>query len=187
LIETTSPDVRVQRDAHLATAGEDVDRPVVVRHQIGAVGVRRPGQLVDLFPQRRDVLAGLLEREGQLLVLRDGLGKLALGLEQALLEGADAVRGLGQAPAQLDDLFLGNVHPLDQLGRTGLVARRPIPSPVSHSASPPVFVNTVGCREHRALSGPYTSNGRATARSYAEEIVLFTRVGGPGQRASAVD
>ena len=39
----------------------------------GPVGARRLGELVDLLAQGGDVLLGLLQGEGQLLVLRDGL------------------------------------------------------------------------------------------------------------------
>ena len=92
---------------HLAAAGEDVDRAVVVGVEEGAVGGRRLGELVDLLAQRGDVLLGLLQGEGELLVLGDGLGQLALGLEQPLLEGLDPAGALLQSPAEDGDLFLG--------------------------------------------------------------------------------
>ena len=76
-------------DPHLAAAGEDVDGAVVVGGEEGPVGARRLGELVDLFAQGGDVLLGLLQGVGQLLVLGDGLGQLSLGLEQALFEGLD--------------------------------------------------------------------------------------------------
>ena len=89
----------VQRHPHLAAAGEHVDGAVVVAAEQRAVGGRRLGELVDLFAQRGDVLARLAQGVGQLLVLGHGLGELALGLEQALLERAHALgRVLQPAP-----------------------------------------------------------------------------------------
>ena len=94
-------DVGVQPDPHLAAAGEHVDRAVVVLADDHAVGRRRLGELVDLVAERGDVLARLAQRVAQLLVLGDRLGELALGLEQALLERAQALRGVGQRAPQL--------------------------------------------------------------------------------------
>ena len=70
-----------------------------------AVRRRRLGQLVDLVAQCGDVFARLTEGVAQLLVLPDGLGELALGLEQTLLEGPDAIRSVGEARPQLGDLL----------------------------------------------------------------------------------
>ena len=101
---------------------EDVDRAVLVDAQEGAVGGRRLGQLLDLFAQRGQLLLGLLEGVGQLLVLRGGVGQLALAVEQALLEGLDAAGALLQAAPERVDLVLG----VGQLGpqRLGLGRRR---------------------------------------------------------------
>ena len=52
------------------------------------------------------MLARLPEGVGQLLVLGDGAGQLALGLEQLLLERPDALGRVLQPPAQGDDLLL---------------------------------------------------------------------------------
>ena len=52
------------------------------------------------------MLARLAEGVGQLLVLVDRLGQLALGLEQALLERADPLRRVLQAAPQGQDLLL---------------------------------------------------------------------------------
>ena len=100
-------DVGVEADPHFAAAGEDVDRAVLVDAEEGAVGGRRLGQLLDLFAERGQLLLGLLEGEGQLLVLRHGVGQLALGVEQALFEGLDATGALLEAAAQRVDLVLG--------------------------------------------------------------------------------
>jgi hypothetical protein len=97
-------DVGMQLDLHLAAAGEDVDGAVVVLAHHHAVGRRRLGQLVDLVAQRGDVLASLTQRVAQLLVLADRLGELALGLEQALLERADAHRCVDEPGTQVGDL-----------------------------------------------------------------------------------
>ena len=90
----------MQGDAHLAPAREHVRRAVVVPGQERPVGRRRLGELVDLLPQRGDVLAGLPQGVGQALVLRQGLLQLALGLEEPLLQGPHPLGGVGQPPAQ---------------------------------------------------------------------------------------
>ena len=105
----------MERDAHLAPAREDVDGPVVVAAQVGPVGGRRLGELVHLLAQGGDVLLGLLEREGQLLVLRHGMCELALGLEQPLLERANPARRLLQAAPELGDLVFCLLGPAVQL------------------------------------------------------------------------
>ena len=84
----------VQGDAHLATRGEDVDGAVVVEVDKGAVDRRRLGQLLDFVAQRRDLVAGLLDRDGELLVVRAALGQLTPGLEELLFEHLDAPVGL---------------------------------------------------------------------------------------------
>ena len=99
------PQARVQRDPHLAAAREDVGRPVVVATQEGPVRSRRLGQLVDLFAQRGDVLAGLTQGVGQPLVLGERLLELALGLQEPLLQGAYPLGGVRQAPAEGRDLL----------------------------------------------------------------------------------
>ncbi len=100
-------DVGVQAHPHFAPARKDVDGAVLVDAEEGAVGGRRLGELLHLFAQRGQLLLGLLQGEGQLLVLRGGLGQLALGLEEALLEGLDPARALLQPPAERVDLVLG--------------------------------------------------------------------------------
>ena len=100
-------DVGVEAHPHFAPAREDVDGAVLVDAEEGAVGGRRLGELLDLLAQGGQLLLGLLQGEGQLLVLRGGLGQLALGLEQALLEGLDPARALLQPAAERVDLVLG--------------------------------------------------------------------------------
>ena len=74
--------------------GEDVDGAVVVEAREGAVDRRRLGQFLDLVTQRRDLVTRLLNRDGQLLVVRSALGQLAPRLEQLLFEYLDAPAGL---------------------------------------------------------------------------------------------
>ena len=98
----------------------------------GPVGRRRLGELLHLLAEVGHVLLGRLQGEGELLVLRDGLGQLALGLEQLLLEGLDPPRALLEAPAQDGDLLLGGLGPDPQ--RVEVVLGR---------VRPPVVVGTV--------------------------------------------
>ena len=71
------------------------------------------------------MLARLAQGGGQLLVLGDGLGELALGLEQSLLEGADALGGVLQPAAEDDDLLLEALDRLLELGDLRLVLGQP--------------------------------------------------------------
>jgi len=59
----------VQRNPHFTATGKDVDRAILVDTEEGAVGGRRLGKFLDLFPESGQLLFGLLQREGQLLVL----------------------------------------------------------------------------------------------------------------------
>ena len=90
----------------LRPGGEDVDGAVVVGAEEGAVRRRRHRELLDLFAERGDVLARLAQGGREAFVLRDGLGELALGLEDPLLERAHALGGVLEAAAEDDDLFL---------------------------------------------------------------------------------
>ena len=99
-------DLGMQPDTHLAPAGEHVDRAVVVLAHDHAVRRRRLGELLDLVAQRRDVLPCFSQGVAELLVLRDGVGQLALGLQQSLLQGALALGGIGELAAELFDLSL---------------------------------------------------------------------------------
>ena len=107
LADRSGVDVGVQADPHLAAAREHVDRAVLVDPEEGAVGRRRLRELLDLLAQGGQLLLGLLEGEGQLLVLRGGLRQLALGLEEALLQGLHPARALLQPAAERVDLILG--------------------------------------------------------------------------------
>ncbi len=108
-LEVLDVDVGMQRDPHLAPSGEHVDGSVVVGPEVCPVGRRRLGQLLHLLAQGGHVLLGRLEGEGQLLVLRDGLGELALGLEQLLLERLDPPRALLQPATEEGHLLLGRL------------------------------------------------------------------------------
>ena len=105
-LEAGGIDLGVNRDAHLAARGEHVDGAVVVGAEERAVARGRHRELLDLFPERRDVLAGLAEGGREAFVLGDGLGELALGLENPLLEGAHPLGGVLEAAAQDDDLLV---------------------------------------------------------------------------------
>ena len=75
----------VHRDAHLASSREHVGTAVVfVQAQKRSVTGRCLGQLVDLFSQGGDTVAGLTQGIGELFVARYRLGELALCFEQAL-------------------------------------------------------------------------------------------------------
>jgi hypothetical protein len=56
------------------------------------------------------VFARFSQRRRELFVLRLGPRQLALGLEQALLERPDALRGILEAAAEDDDLFFEALH-----------------------------------------------------------------------------
>jgi hypothetical protein len=94
----------MQRHLHLPPAGEHVDGAVLVLAHDHAVGRRWLGELVDFLTQRGDVITSLPQRVGELLVAGDRLRELALGLEQALLERAHPLRGLGQPRPEVLDL-----------------------------------------------------------------------------------
>ena len=140
----------MERDAHLAAGGEDVGGAVVVGAEERAVARRRHRELLDVFAERGDVLARLTQRGGELLVLGDGLGELALGLEEPLLERADALGGVLQPAAEDDDLFLEALDRLLELGDLPLVIGQPALVLRGHDWAPPRSSRTLvlcsGCR-----------------------------------------
>src|SRR5262249_9038114 len=69
-------DRRMGVDLRLASLGEHIHGAVVIRGQIDGIGRRRRRQLVDLIPERADVLTGFGERLPQLLVLSPGVRQL---------------------------------------------------------------------------------------------------------------
>ena len=144
----------VQRDAHLAAGGEDVGGAVVVGAEERAVGRRRHRELLDLFAERGDVLARLTQRGGELLVLGDGLGELALGLEQALFEGADALRGVLQPAAEDDDLFFEALDRLLELGDLPFVLGQPALVLRGHDWAPPRSSRTLVLRSGCSSAHP---------------------------------
>ena len=121
LLDAFEIELGVHRDAHLAARGEDVDGVVVVGAEERAVRVRRHRELVDLFAQRRDVFTRLAQRGRESFVLRDGLGELALRLEQSFFEGAHPLRRVLEAAAEDDHLFFERLHRLLERGDLGLV------------------------------------------------------------------
>src|SRR5439155_14513406 len=62
-----------QIDLHLAALREDVDGAVLVGGQVNTVGRRRRAELVDLFLERRDLLARVGQRLDESLPVRVGL------------------------------------------------------------------------------------------------------------------
>ena len=97
----------MQRHAHLSTRGEDVDGAVVVEIDERAVDGGRLGQLLDLIAQRRDLIAGLLDGDRQLLIVRPGLGHLTTSFEEMLFEHLNAPRRLLDV---VEDLFARRSH-----------------------------------------------------------------------------
>ena len=87
-------ETRVQRHAHLAPRGEDVDRTVLVKPGEGTVDRRGLGQFLDFVAQGGDLIAGLLNRDGEFLVVRTALGELSSRLEELLFEHLDTSIGL---------------------------------------------------------------------------------------------
>jgi hypothetical protein len=118
-------EVGVHGHAHLAAAREHVDGAVVVVAEQRAVRARRLGELVDLFAQRRDVLARFTQRVRQLLVLARRLRELTLGLEQALFERAHPLGSVVQLATQPDDFVFEHLDVLLQLGNLALVGTQP--------------------------------------------------------------
>ena len=154
LAELLGIEAGVDRNPHLAPAREHVHRAVVVAAQVGPIGGRRLGELVHLLAQRGDVLLGLLEREGQFLVLGHRVGKLALGLEQPLLQGAyPSWRFLQPAP-ELSDLVLGLLGPAVQLLSVLVIGREPCASIAFHLRDHLLALRISG------PAGPYTGLAR---------------------------
>ena len=122
--------------------------------QVDAIGLSHlhPDHCLDLtgFAQRGDVLAGFAQGVGELLVLADRLGELALRLEQPFLEGVDAAGRIGESRSQVRDL-------LDQgcdLDRLGLVIVRTVRveftvvrhGPNVHAGVGNMFARTLPCK-----------------------------------------
>ena len=99
------------------------------------------------------MLARLAEGGGEPLVLGDRLGELALGLEHPLLEGPYPLRGVLEATAQNDDLFLEGLQLRLQVADLPLVLRQP---PVVLGRHSVTSNNPAG-----ASFGPYTGSSRA--------------------------
>ena len=97
-------DGRADRDAHLAAAGEDVDRAVLGRVDDEAVGARRLREAVDLLLQGDDLLARVLERAHEALVLRRQRRQARLDVGQPCLELTRALRRVSRHLAQGLDL-----------------------------------------------------------------------------------
>ena len=180
----------MQRDAHLAAGGEDVGGAVVVGAEERAVARRRHRELLDVFAERGDVLARLTQRGRELLVLGDGLGELALGLEQALLERADALRGVLQPATEDDDLFLEALDRLLELGDLPLVIGQPALVLRGHDWAPPRSSRTLvlcsGCRARiRYVDDFY--GPRADWLDFSLNMCDKFRSGVPGAKESSAE
>src|SRR5438093_13426935 len=82
----------VEVDRDLADLGEDGDGAVLVGGQVDAVRRGRRAELVDLFLERRDLLAGLVERIHELLVPIVRLVELTFDVAQLALDDARVSR-----------------------------------------------------------------------------------------------
>ena len=126
----------LHRDAHLPATGVHVDGVVIVQAEHGAVPRWWLGELVDFIPQGGDVFARLAQCVGELLVLGDRLGELALAFEQTLFERADALGRILEPPAECGDLVLesGGDHaqPVDLRSCTLVVHENLRSSPGRH-------------------------------------------------------
>jgi len=91
-LEGINLDGGVEVDLHLAALGEDGDGVVLVGGEIDAVGRGRRAELVDLFLERRDLLARLVQRAHEDLVLVVRLNQLAIDLAQVVLDDARIAR-----------------------------------------------------------------------------------------------
>ena len=116
-LERLGVDVGVDVDPQLAPARGQVDGAVLVDAQEHPEAGGRGGELLDLFLEGDDLLPGLPEGGGQALVLGQGLGELALGLEQALLEHPDLPGRVLEAAAEQGRLLLEELDLALQLGR----------------------------------------------------------------------
>jgi hypothetical protein len=136
-------DFGMDRDAHLAPRGEHVDRTIVIRGEKRAVGRRRHGELLDLFPERGNVLARFTEGRGEAFVLGDGLGQLTLRLQDLLLQRAHPLRCVLEPPTEDDDLFLEALQLALELADLALVLGKPsilLGRHVTTSLDPPAYV-----------------------------------------------
>src|SRR5499426_746445 len=79
-------------DLHLAALREDGDGAVLVGGEIHAVRRGRGAELVDLFLERGNLLARLVEGVHELLVLIERLHELTVGLAQLVLEDHEVLR-----------------------------------------------------------------------------------------------
>src|SRR3989454_6834505 len=82
----------VEVDLHLPPLRQDVDRRVLVDREVHAVRRGRRTELVDLFLERGDLLARLVESVHQLLVLVERLQERAVDLAELALSEARLLR-----------------------------------------------------------------------------------------------
>src|SRR5204862_1585196 len=99
-------DVRRERDPQLAPTGEDVDGAVVVQGEEDAVTGRRLTEPVDLLLERDQLLAGLAEGAGELVVPLGQERGAPLRLRDPLLERPHLAGTVGHLAAEQTDLLL---------------------------------------------------------------------------------
>src|SRR5438309_8605403 len=91
-LERLGLDRGMQVDLHLAALREDGYGVVLVDGEIDAVGRGRGAELVDLFLERGDLLAGLVQRRHQDFVLVARLSQQAIGVPSLHVEGTGGLR-----------------------------------------------------------------------------------------------
>ncbi len=101
-------EVHLRRDVHaeLASVGEDVRGRVIEGLEEDPVAGRRLGELLDLLLEGDELLAGLPEGAGQLVVVIASALEFVGRLRQAFLQGVDLARRCVEFAARQSQLLL---------------------------------------------------------------------------------
>src|SRR5881397_1555197 len=105
-LERLGLDRWVEVHLDLPTLREDVDGPVLVGGEVDAVRRGRRAELVHLFLERGDLLAGFIEGVHELLVLVERLHELAVRFPQLVLEDHEVLGRVLELLAEVDGLGL---------------------------------------------------------------------------------
>src|SRR5205809_741188 len=105
-LERLGLDRWVEVHLDLPTLREDVDGPVLVGGVVDAVRRGRRAELVHLFLERGDLLAGFIEGVHELLVLVERLHELAVRFPQLVLEDHEVLWRVLELLAEVDGLGL---------------------------------------------------------------------------------